>query len=202
MALRTVPAAGLLLAIATASVLGQYFGARLALPWLSASAASLLPIVSLAVATALLWHRWWLDPVDPAAEVRSARQYAQLIALNWGAGASAMLAVYLLSGLRWQHGWQYGSGMALIAVVGFAYANQIAQPGNRLAGRTSLDAVAALAAAQGLAATAGLVALVVTGKAWSTRGDWAANVIFIYGGIALALLSALAVAAHVRLRRR
>jgi hypothetical protein len=101
-----------------------------------------------------------------------------------------MLGVYLLSGLKWQHGWQYGTGMALIALAALAYARS----------PRWLDAVAIVVALQGAASAIGLAVLAGSGKLASVKSDWAANVIFVAGGVTIAILSVLAVAAHRRSR--
>ena len=43
------------------------------------------------------------------------RPLAVLAALVYAWGATAMFAIYSLSGLYWRHWWEYGAGMSLIA---------------------------------------------------------------------------------------
>ncbi len=189
-----------LLAASLASAIGQWLGASLAMPKLSVVAAALLPIASLIVGITIngLQSRQSSDRFDHAAT--TAAQNAKLLAIAWSTGATAMLAVYLFSGLRWQHGWQYGTGMALIAALVWAYVRQLTDGSNSWASKSWLDRAAILSAVQGVAAVAGLMILFGSGKAWSHRTDWAANIIFVSGGVTLAVLSAFAVRAHLRLR--
>jgi hypothetical protein len=166
------------------SVLGQIAGAKTGNGQISAAAAALLPLALIAAAA-----RANRAPADPLA---TARANAVLQALAWGAGAASMFGVYLLSGVKWQHGWQYGSGMALISAAAFAYARQ----------PRWLSATAVIVGLQGAAAAIGLAVLASSGKLASVKGDWAANIIFCAGGVAIAVLSVLAVAAFRRAQHR
>ena len=192
-----------LLSAFVAAVIGQVVGARLGLPWLSGSAAVCLPFMSTFVALRVN-QPYWTQPL-PMGEVdavaTASRRNARLLAWTWGAGAASMLAVYLLSGVRWQHGWQYGSGMALIAALGFAYSLHLGKVGSVLRSQRHLKAAALLAAAQGIAAIGGILVLVVSGKVASVRGDWPANIVFVAGGLAITVLSAIAVRTYARLNR-
>jgi hypothetical protein len=168
------------------SVFGQILGAKLGNGSISAGAAALIPLALVAAAARLNQAaRQGLTPADP---LSAARSNAWLQAAAWGAGAASMLGVYLLSGLKWQHGWQYGTGMALIAVAAIGYARE----------PRWLNAVAVVVGLQGAAAAIGLAVLAGSGKLASVRSDWAANVIFVAGGVTIAILSVLAVAAHRR----
>ena len=108
-----------------------------------------------------------------------AARNARLIALAYAWGAVSMLAVYLLTSLRWQHGWQYGLGMALIALLIHAFSRN-------LVGRwtPSFNRALTLAALlHGWAAIAGLGWMIAIGKIYSDKGDWAANLVFACGGL-------------------
>ena len=144
------------------------------------------------------WNRT-TPPTGIEALADASRRNARLIAWTWAAGAISMLAVYRLSGLRWQHGWQYGSGMVVIAALVFVYALSIESPSSPLRRSRLLNAVALMAAVQGIAGTAGIMMLVISGKLGSMKGDWAANIIFIAGGFAITVLSAIAVRTHARI---
>lgn len=185
----------------TSAVLGQVIGARMGSPWLSGTAALLLPVMATLVALCVnqpYWHRC-TGPADVATQITAAGRNALLMAWSWGAGAASMLAVYLFSGLRWQHGWQYGAGMAVFAALGALYATQIDRPGSTLRRPLVLDAACLVAALQGIAAIGGVMVLVLSGKVTSQKADWAANIIFVAGGIAITVLSAIAVRTHARL---
>jgi hypothetical protein len=183
------------------AIIGQVIGARVGAPWLSGAAAAFLPAMAIAVSlkvNAPYWDRKTIDQGAVGLAVASHRN-ARLIAWTWAAGAASMLAVYLFSGLKWQHGWQYGLGMLLIAGLGYLYAASLDVAGSVWRQPHYLSAAAALAAAQGIAAIAGIMILVMTGKVASQRGDWAANIIFVAGGLAITVLSAIAVRTHARL---
>jgi uncharacterized membrane protein YqjE len=163
------------------AVFGQILGAKLTNGGMSIGAAALMPL-------ALIGAAWRLNrsPFDDAEA--AARHNGTLQAYTWGVGAASMLGVYLLSGLKWQHGWQYGAGMALIALVALWFARQ----------PRWLNTVALVVALQGMAAAIGLAVLAGSGKLASVKADWAANIIFVAGGVALAVLSVMAVGAHRR----
>lgn len=189
-----------LLAAFVPAIFGQVVGASVGSPWISGSAALFLPIMTTAVAFKVNAPYWSAaSPRGLDAVAGAARRNARLMAWAWAAGALSMLAVYKLSGLKWQHGWQYGAGMLLIAIAGFAYALGIAAPESSLRRPGYLNAAAMLVAAQGIAAIAGVMILVLSGKVASVKGDWAANIIFVAGGITITMLSAIAVRTHARL---
>ncbi|MGQ0455649.1 MAG: hypothetical protein ACT4OU_01170 [Hyphomicrobium sp.] len=111
----------------------------------------------------------------------------------------AMLSIYLLTPLHWRHGWQYGSIFALIAAGNAIFARTLE------AGATAVGAGAAtaglrrilqLSALLGLAAAVALIWMISAGKLATDKGDWAANAIFLGGGIAIAAICAIVVKAH------
>jgi hypothetical protein len=163
------------------SVLGQILGAKLSNAQISAAAAALIPLALIAAA-------WRLNRMPFSDPETAARHNGMLQVWAWGISAASMLGVYLLSGLKWQHGWQYGCGMVLITLAALVFARQ----------PRWLNAVAVAVALQGMAAAVGLAVLAGSGKLASVKGDWAANVIFVAGGVAIAVLSVMAVAAHRR----
>ncbi len=192
-----------LLAAFVPAVIGQVMGARAGSAWMSGAAALFLPVMSTFVALRVNAPYWSARTVfnEPDTIATASRRNARLIAWTWGAGAASMLAVYWLSGLRWQHGWQYGSGMALIAALGFGYSLRLGHAESALRTPRHLKAAAMLAAAQGIAAIGGILVLVLSGKVASVRADWAANIIFVAGGLAITVLSAIAVRTYARLSR-
>lgn len=122
----------------------------------------------------------------------AARAQAVLLAVGWAWAGVAMLAVYLLSGLKWQHGWQYGSGMVLVGAAILAYAQALRREDGYLASQAGLRLASLANLAQGLAAAVAVVWLVSSGKLATTKGDWAANDIFLAGGAAIVVLVAIA----------
>ncbi len=133
--------------------------------------------------------------------IAAGRINAQLIGTTYGWGGLAMLAVYLLSGLSWRHGWQYGSGMLLIALGLHVYARMIEAPASSLASPGALRLTAIFALLQGIAAAVALGILVASGKLVTPKGDWAANHIFVAGGLSIVVISFLAYATYRRLSR-
>lgn len=146
----------------------------------------------------------------PAAEAESAisRNFAcvwrnsVLAGLIYAWGAAAMLAIYSMSSLNWQHWWQYGAGMALVAVAILLYAYFLAGDGSPLRSPTALDHVMTLTAVQGLAMAGALVYILVADKLGTRRDDWVANYIFTGGTFLLALLSLVASLAYRALKRQ
>lgn len=141
------------------------------------------------------------DRIKPQAAPVAARRNARLIAFAYAWGAVAMFAVYKLVGIRWQHGWQYGSGMAMIAAGIFGYAHVLGDPKSSLRTPRNLNAALKLTVLHGAVAAVALAVLFTSGKLKSPRGDWPANIVFMAGGIAVVMLSAIAVYTMMGLRR-
>ena len=152
----------------------------------------------------------WRDP--PAAGISALtasgrlRTNTYLAAVAYGWGAITMQGLYLtpVTGLKWQHGWQYALAMALLAAASwaFVYSLQPAVPakdprGWRLHFRLALP----LAAGQALVAGGGLAALILSGKLFSTRADWAANRVFAALAVAVLAISIVSLVSHRRLLR-
>lgn len=181
------------------------------------AAAARMPSASIAAAAsflvAVLAAAWWINrPIlvrghagadgDRDLLIHAGRRNARLMALTYAWGALALLAVYKLAGLRWQHGWQYGAAMAVMAGGLLVYVHKLGDPQTLLRRLGPLDAMALGALIQGLAIIVGLGALLASGKLWSGRNDWAANHVFVAGGLAIAGISILAFLVHRRLRPR
>ena len=127
-----------------------------------------------------------------------ALNFASLIAAAWAWAGLAMLGCYYLTDLSWQHAWQYGAAMILSAAGIAAYARARRQPGSRLATPDAATAMRGVTALQGIAALIAVAALLLSGKVEAHGRDWAANVVFIAGGLAVFALSAMAVLAERR----
>lgn len=99
-------------------------------------------------------------------------------AIVYAWGSVAMLGVYEGTGLHWEHGWQYGAAMGVAALGLLAFAGQLRGPDAKLK-RLAFW----LTLAHGVAALAGISFLLWSGKVWALRSDWAANVVFLAGGL-------------------
>jgi hypothetical protein len=183
------------LAVLLASVVGQVVGA-------SQGVASLSLFAAAAFTGAVLrlgWQinkPWWsagagvLGPSMAAAQPLMASRNALMIALSYAWGGASMLAVYLLTPLRWQHGWQYGGGMLIIGALVWAISRRLASAPSAALTRERLMTTSFI---HGWAAAIALGWLVVSGKFLSVKSDWAANIVFVCGALIIAGISALSV---------
>lgn len=169
----------------------------------NAQTVSILAASAYAVAlVAVAWRindlgRWPREKLaDPEAPLHAARRNARLIGLVYAWGGVTLLAVYSLSGLRWQHGWQYGSGMALIAAILLLLVHKLGEAGFPLRTARGLNILNRVTLAHAAAAAGGLVFLVSAGKLWAGKQDWAANHVFLVGGLAVIALSLIAWRTH------
>ena len=115
-----------------------------------------------------------------------------LLAICYAWGAVAMQGLYLtrLTGLKWQHGWQYALAMALLGAASLAFARSLSVSLHNARPRNTERQVRwamSLAAVQACVASVSLAALIVSGKLFSIRADWAANRVF--AGLAVAVLA-------------
>ena len=191
---RITPLLTATLVVLAASVIGQVVGA-------SQNSTGLNVFAAVAFGGALLrvgWQLnrpWWqtghgasIGPSTSQSLPSMAARNGLLVALGYAWGGLSLLAVYLLSGLAWRHGWQYGSGMLVIAfLIMFAVRDLEAawKPG-------SATALKWVTLVHGWAALAGLGWLIGFGKIWSLKDDWAANVVFACGALIIAGLGAMA----------
>lgn len=200
----------LLTAALLASVFGQWAGAATGdrrLTFAYAAFAAMALIAAAVFANVKAWRarqsrRGERDAAPiPSSPQAVAEMNARLIGTAYAWGAASMLAVYQLSGLKWQHGWQYGSGMALIALGAFLYARQLKVEARQSEPPPLHRRATQLTALHAAAVTAGLFWLFFSGKLATPKPDWAANAVFVAGGIALVFLSDIAVAMQARLGR-
>jgi hypothetical protein len=178
-------------------------GATLDRPEVSGLAASFFALTIVVIGWWVNRPCWSLDRTKPSesAALMTARRNARLMAITYAWGAIAMLAAYTLTGLRWYHAWQYGLAMALIALLLFLYAVAVGREDSRLRQPSFLLGALQLATVQGAAAVGGVLFLIGSGKLVRLKADWAANHIFLAGGLAIASLSALTVVTQRRLRK-
>lgn len=136
------------------------------------------------------YWRPWEPPDDPHAARRTAMSAgANYSALVFAWGAMTMFIVYFGTSVSWQHGWQYGLAMALLAAANMFYKNRLLAGDARLASAPALRLTARLAIILALAVLGGLIWLILSGKLGTTRGDWLANHIFLTGGFAIAAIN-------------
>jgi hypothetical protein len=129
------------------------------------------------------------------------RRNARMLGIIYLWGSAGLLAIYRGTSLRWQHGVQYTIGMALIGLLIFVWVRRAGRPRSRLVGPRGLTLALRAATVHALAAVGGLVFLIGSGKLASTRGDWAANQVFLAGGLAVVGVSIIAILTHLHLVR-
>lgn len=136
---------------------------------------------------------------EPRLQFHMLRRNTRLVALIYAWGAAAMMAVYVLGDLKWRHGWQYGAVMALAAGALLMLVDRLGRPGNVFDTPQMFGRVVPLTLAHALAAAGGLAFLVASGKLATAKGDWAANHVFLAGGLGVLALALIAARTHRRL---
>jgi hypothetical protein len=167
------------------------------------ASAALFTLSVLTVGLVVNQRAWKGETVSVPSDVapQLAAYNGQLMALVYAWGGLLLLVVYPFTGIKWYHAYQYGIAMGLFAIGLFAYSRAIASEGSSLGSPAILSRVMLLTMLQGIAAIAGLVFLIGSGKVWSTRVDWLANVVFLFGGLAIVGLSAIATITQRKLLR-
>ncbi|MGE0766729.1 MAG: hypothetical protein AB7L90_09720 [Hyphomicrobiaceae bacterium] len=163
----------------------------------SAVTASATIFAIVASAVAVVWYRQAMRQprsaeATPLPAAGALLHGSRLAAICYAWGAVAMQGLYLtpLTGLKWQHGWQYALVMALLATASVGFGRSL--PGAPNGGSparwaTRFRWAVPLAGAQACVAGVGLAALLASGKLVSTRADWAANRVF--AGLAVAVFA-------------
>lgn len=175
------------------------------------AAAGIFAVAALVVAVLCNVEAWRRSP-SPDADANALATYgalrlnALLSATAYGWGALAMQGMYLtpLTGLKWQHGWQYALAMALLGAGWLAVARTLRRglhATRPLTWPTHFRWAGPLAIAQGLIAAGCLTWLIGSGKLWSLRTDWAANRVFAALAMAILALSVVTAVSQMRLRR-
>lgn len=166
----------------------------------SAAAFAILLITSAIRTNSPLWRS---GAIKIAITQRQALwQTTLLIMLAYLWCALAFYAVYLGTTLHWQHGWEYGSAMLLIAVMHAIYLWRLADPNASVSSPRAIDRAVRLAACQAVAIAFGLIWLIQSGKLTSVRGDWPANQLFLAGGFSVMFLSVIIIKTHAALSER
>lgn len=193
----------LVLALA-ASVVVMALAARSGSFGHAAGGAGLFVVLLVAVAAYInvpLWQSQIPASSDGELLTGALRRNARLIALVYVWGSAAMLTVYTLTGLKWQHGWQYGTAMALIAGVHLWYVHEMGNAKSWLRTAKGQDLAFWLGVLHGTAALGALAFLVLSGKLELMKPDWVANQVFLFGLIALIAITDLGTITHIRLAR-
>jgi hypothetical protein len=119
------------------------------------------------------------------------RRNLRLIALVYAWAGMALLLAYPIVGLRWQHGWQYGFALALVALLMLIHVHRM-EPGSNLGSVASVRQAGWLTGLHGLAAMGGATYVLAANKLGSGKPDWLANHVFIAGGLSVAVIGAMA----------
>jgi hypothetical protein len=186
-----------------ASLAGTCFAAAWANRWLFAASVFVFSATA-SIAAFLVSSLYWRGPATAEGKpaiVQALIASTQLSTLVYAWGAATLFLVYSASGLHWQHGWQYGSAMALIAAGMAYYAKLLGQNRADLVSDSAIQRVVTLGSIQGVAVSLVLVWLVASGKIISPRTDWAANLIFVAGGLSIVCLCAFLARTHSVLNR-
>jgi hypothetical protein len=178
-----------------------------------ASTAAAVFALSATVAAVLSNFEAWR--LAPPTETRSAtvrtfwaiRRNTQIAAIAYAWGALTMQGIYLtpLTGLRWQHGWQYAAAMALLSGGCALFVRTLRPP---VAGadprgwQTHFRLAKPLALAQAGLAAGSLAVLSLSGKMAGQRADWAANRVFAALAVAVLAISIAAAVSIARARQR
>ena len=112
-----------------------------------------------------------------------------LTALVYAWGAAAMFTIYSLTLLAWRHWWQYSAVMALLGVAAVLSALYLARSNSPVERAKALRLLIAMSVAQLIAVVLALVYLVGSGALATIKDDWAANPVFIVGGLTVAAIS-------------
>jgi hypothetical protein len=119
---------------------------------------------------------------------------AQHLGWTWAWGALAILATYAVLAIgNWKEWWQFAGGFGLAAIASLAFARNLQK--DAAAGRSDeglLKAGRILAIVQIVGVIAALATMFIEGKfpRATSYADWAGINIFMFGGLAILLISA------------
>lgn len=192
-----------LLATLLAALLAMYLatsGLQKAQAATSAAAFAILLVIAGLRSNSPLWRRGAAKSMATPRQALWLTTLLIMLAYFWC--ALAFYAVYLGTSLRWQHGWEYGSAMLLVAVGHAIYLWHLDDPNASVSTPKAIGRAVALAALQAVAIACGLLWLIQSGKLSSLKGDWAANQLFLAGGFTVMCLSVIIVKTHSALSER
>lgn len=191
-----------LIATLTMALFALYVAASTSRKLEAAIAAAVFAIILIAAAMRMN-APLWRTTAKPGVTQRDALwQTTLLIMLAYLWCGLAFYAVYLGTKLHWQHGWEYGSAMLLIALAHAFYLRRLSNPGDRVSTPSAIGRAVRLASYQGFAIAFGLIWLIQSGKLSSLKGDWAANQLFLAGGFAVMCLSVIVIKTNAALSER
>lgn len=192
-----------LLATLLAALLAMYLatsGLQKAQAATSAAAFAILLVIAGLRSNSPLWRRGATKSIATPRQALWLTTLLIMLAYFWC--ALAFYAVYLGTSLSWQHGWEYGSAMLLVAVGHAIYLWHLDDPNASVSTPKAIGRAVALAALQAVAIACGLLWLIQSGKLSSLKGDWAANQLFLAGGFTVMCLSVIIVKTHSALSER
>ena len=175
------PMIGFVVGPLIASVAAMTYGAATNNRGITILAAMAFAMLLMAVAGRLNSPYWTTgtEPHPADALYHTMRRNTRLAALTYAWAGAAFFAIYGLTDVVWRHGFQYGTLATLIAAVLLAYVHRMGEPGHDRPPHIFLTV------AHGGAVSTGLLFLLLSGKLATMRGDWPANYIFLFGGLAL-----------------
>jgi hypothetical protein len=191
-----------LIALLAVTVLAMMIAARAELSSATSACAATFGLAIVAASWRTNVGHWSATSPASLEPLHAARRNARLTGLTYAWAALGMMGLYTtpLTGLRWQHGWQYAAAFGLLSVFALAYTH--ASGSRNVSTRQHLQRLAGpLAAIQATIAAIGLAFLVMSGTLQSRRPDWAANVIFLYATLTIMIITAVALRTHIRLTR-
>lgn len=192
-----------LLVTLAAALLAMFLAAKHLQKIEAATAAAVFAMMLVLAALRTNAELWRRDEARPGATPRTALwQTTLLIMLAYLWCALAFYAVYLGTTLHWQHGWEYGSAMLLIAAGHAYYLRRLSDPNDPVSTPRALDRAVRLASLQAIAIALGLFWLIQSGKLSTPKDDWAANQLFLAGGFAVMCLSVVIIKTHAALSER
>ncbi len=192
------PLIPLVVLILLASVVGLTVGAAQASEPISTISGLVFAAAISATALFINWPLWTKDPaqLDAIERVHAVRRNTRLVALVYAWAAAGILAAYTLTDLKWYHAWQYGLGAALIAGALLVLVKRMGPPKNAPPPKLEWTWLHAGTVA------AGLVYLMASGKLMNPRSDWLANVVFLWGGVALIAVCLVSARTQAHLEQR
>lgn len=183
------PSLPLLLTTLAVALIAMFLATSAAQKIEAAVAAAVFAIILITTAmrtNSPLWRRPAVSGVTPRDALW---QTTQLIMLAYLWCALAFYAIYLGTTLHWQHGWEYGSAMLLVALGHAIYLWLLSDPNNAVSAPSAVERAVQLSTCQAIAIACGLIWLISSGKLSSIKGDWPANQLFLAGGFTVMCLS-------------